>query len=103
MQTTASDQLLSQTNANEQPKSHSLVNRDQYRDTPIMIITKTIGETDQFHSFAALGNKRITQYFDTPEEVITYVDSRPWELLITLMTAIADDTYTYKSYQQANK
>lgn len=49
--------------------------------------------------FAAWGNGKMTQDFDTPEEVNEWIDNNYWNFLITVLTMTMDSRDLYKMDQ----
>lgn len=83
--------LSVQTNTPENNQRDTIVVREQYKDSPLTIIGLD-GETKWF---AALANKRLTEYYNTKEEVEQILENKPWELIIAMVVAVAEDTVNY--------
>lgn len=75
-QNTAKDQ-------NNKQSGEQIIIRDEYKGIPL------IGLAEGW--FAALGTKRLTDYFKTKEELIKHIDNRPFELVVTLAAAVAEE------------
>lgn len=70
-------------NQNNENSSEQIIIRDTHKGLPI------VGLPEGW--FAALGTKRLTDYFKTKEELIKHIDERPFELVVTLSAAVAEE------------
>lgn len=83
--------LTSPTNAENEKESNNnystkLVEREIYEDSPLMI-----NKIEEKGWFITLGNKRLTEYKKTKEEIVSLLEKPTWQLLITIMIAVHDD------------
>lgn len=85
-----------QSNADTEDKQNShLIERKEVENTPFNIITQN------GVSFATLGNYRLTEYKETPEEAEEEIKHITWNRLIQV-TAILVEKLKDKEYNQLN-
>lgn len=100
MKQTQSAQLSSQMNVEDPTSSNSIiVSREQYEDSPLSICS--IEEETKW--FLALGTKRLTEYKDTKEEILALLEKKPWDLIILITVAVAEDTINYMQREAFEK
>lgn len=88
------DTLRTQNNVEETPKSNSLIEREEIPNTPF----KLIHLQDKW--FMVLGDHRLSQLYDTKEEVLDYFKTHMWETIIHIVIIIADEK---KLWQELEK
>lgn len=94
-------ELNTQTNANEkQPNkeisSKKLFTQEQVEDSPIWIV----GKEEEKEYFAILGENRITEIYETAEEVRELIEKRSWNLIITIASIVAEKIDQIKTFNK---
>lgn len=87
------DTLNEQNTANEQNNNHfgkfekQLIIRDSYKGLQIVGIgTEETPEIKKW--FGALGNQRVTDYFETEHDMKNYIDEKPFEIIVVLAAIV---------------
>lgn len=81
---------------NSQPETEEM----QIQGSPFKLVkaeTNRLGEGAKW--FAAWGKGKMTEDFDTPEEVLEWIENNYWTFLITVLTMAMDSRDLYKIEQ----
>jgi hypothetical protein len=76
------------TNVSETDKKNSsseLIKRNRIANTPFVAI-----KTDEGGWFLTMGKYRVSEEYETEEEVIKLVKTKDWELLMNIMTVVTE-------------
>lgn len=89
------DTLNEQNTAKEQNNNHfgkfekQLIVRDSYKG--LQIVGMGTEETPEIKKwFGALGNQRITDYFETETDIKKYIDEKPFEIIVVLTAVVIE-------------
>lgn len=93
---TQAEILAAQTGGQQTSKNTQLVSREQWEDSPLTICG--IEEGNKW--FIALGIRRVTDYYQTKDEIITLLKEKQWELIIIIIAAVTEDTVRYLKEQE---
>lgn len=83
---------MEQYTASEKNKQTSLITRHKYEEGYGADILNIIGLEDDTKWFATLGNYKITETFDTKEELIKFLDKKTTLFILTLTSAAKQAT-----------
>lgn len=93
----SSDAELLEKAANNKSNSQPEMEELQIQGSPFKLVkdkTDLPGEPKKW--FAAWGKGRMTDYWDTPEEVLEWIENNYWNFLITVLTMAMDSRDLYK-------
>lgn len=85
------EQLHTNTHAEEKIENKEISSNENLKTFELIKNTPFYVSGDPETGYVGImGRWKITDNFNTPEEVCIYVNAQPWELLITVMATILD-------------
>lgn len=76
------------------PSGEQLLEREQITNSPFWIIGNKV---DGY--YLVLGHYRLTDVYNTKQEVIEYVNNRPWDIILGMIISV---NHTDKQLQEQN-